>query len=40
MKEIIINGTMEEELLTEDYDRLYDILMQLGITNIKIETND
>ena len=38
MGEIIIKGTMEEILTSEDYDMLYDVLMQLGIANIKIET--
>lgn len=38
MDKIIIEGTMTEELTTEDYDVLYDVLMQLGIENIKIET--
>lgn len=38
MDKIIINGTLTEELTTEDYDVLYDVLMQLGIENIKIET--
>ena len=37
MGEIIIKGTMTEELTSEDYDKLYDTLMQLGIENIKIE---
>ena len=37
MDKIIIKGTMTEELTTEDYDVLYDVLMQLGIENIKIE---
>lgn len=38
MGEIIIKGTFIEELTSEDYDVLYDILMQLGIENIEIET--
>ena len=38
MDKIIINGTMTEELTAEDYDMLYDVLMQLGIENIKVET--
>lgn len=38
MEEIIIKGTIIEELTTEDYEKLYDILMQLGIENIRIET--
>ena len=37
MDEIIIKGTIEEELTVEDYEILYDALMQLGIENIKIE---
>lgn len=37
MGKIIIEGTFEEELTTEDYDALYDVLMQLGIENIKIQ---
>lgn len=38
MDKIIIEGEMTEELTTEDYDVLYDVLMQLGIENIKIQT--
>ena len=38
MDKIIIEGTMPEELTSEDYDVLYDVLMQLGIENIKIQT--
>lgn len=38
MDKIIISGTMTEELTSEDYDMLYDVLMQLGIENIKVET--
>ncbi len=38
MDKIIIEGTMTEELTTEDYDVLYDVLMQLGIENIKVQT--
>lgn len=38
MGKIVIKGTMEEALTAEDYDVLYDTLMQLGIENIKIET--
>ena len=38
MDKIIINGTITEELTTGDYDMLYDVLMQIGIENIKIET--
>lgn len=38
MDKIIIEGAMTEELTTEDYDVLYDVLMQLGIENIKIQT--
>ena len=38
MDKIIIEGTMAEELTSEDYDVLYDVLMQLGIENIKIQT--
>ena len=38
MNKIIIEGTMTEELTLEDYDMLYDVLMQLGIENIKVET--
>lgn len=38
MDKIIIEGTMTEELTSEDYDVLYDVLMQLGIENIKVET--
>lgn len=40
MDKIIIEGTLTEELTIEDYDRLYDILMQLGVENIKIETKE
>ena len=38
MDKIIIEEAMTEELTTEDYDVLYDVLMQLGIENIKIQT--
>lgn len=38
MDKIIISGTMTEELTSEDYDMLYDVLMQLGIENINVET--
>ena len=38
MDKIIIEGTMTEELTADDYDVLYDALMQLGIENIKVET--
>ena len=38
MDKIIIEGTITEELTTEDYDTLYDVLMQLGIENIRIKT--
>lgn len=38
MDKIIIEGTMTEELTTDDYDALYDVLMQLGIENIRIQT--
>lgn len=37
MKEIAIKGTMDEELTSEEYDELFDVLMQFGITEIKIE---
>ena len=40
MDKIIIKGTLTEELTAEDYDRLYDILMQLGIENIEIKTKE
>ena len=35
-EEIIIKGTMNEELTPEEYDELLDILMQFGIMNIEI----
>lgn len=38
MDKIIIEGTTTEELTTVDYDVLFDVLMQLGIENIKIQT--
>lgn len=38
MDKIIIEGTMSEKLTSEDYDELYESLMQLGIENIKIKT--
>lgn len=38
MDKIIIEGTMTEELISEDYEILYDVLMRLGIENIKVET--
>ena len=34
---IIIKGTLSESLTSEDYDRLFDLLMQLGVENIEIE---
>ena len=40
MDKIIIEGTITEKLTTEDYDVLFDVLMQLGIENIKIETEN
>ena len=39
MDKIIIQGTLDEELISKDYDVLYDILIQLGIENINIEIN-
>ena len=39
MKEIVIRGVLDEELTSEEYDELFDVLMQLGITEIKIEKN-
>lgn len=38
MDKIIIEGIVTEELTTEDCDTLYDVLMQLGIENIRIKT--
>lgn len=38
MGEIIIKGIVTEELTAEDYDVLYDVLMQMGIENIEIVT--
>lgn len=40
MEKIIISGTLTEELTSDDYDRLYDVLMQLGIENIEIKTKE
>ena len=37
MKEIIIKGSMDEELTSEEYDELFNVLMQFGIMEIKIE---
>lgn len=37
MKEIIIKGIIDEELTSEEYDELLDVLMQFGIMEIKIE---
>lgn len=37
MKEIVINGTLDEELTSEEYDELLNILMQFGIMNVEIE---
>lgn len=39
MKEIVINGIVDWELTSEEYDESFDILMQFGITEIKIEKN-
>lgn len=38
MSSIIIKGTVTEELTSEDYDVLFNILLQLGFENIKVET--
>lgn len=40
MKKIIIKGTETEKLTPEDYDNLFDMLMQLGIMDIDIEEYD
>lgn len=40
MNEIVIRGTVEEELTSDDYDALYDTLMQLGFENIKIDVEE
>lgn len=40
MEKIIIKGTLTEELTSEDYDALYDFLMQLGIVRIEIKTEE
>lgn len=37
MKEIIIKGTIDEELTSGEYDDLFDMLMQFGIMNIRID---
>lgn len=37
MKEIIIKGTINDELTSEEYDELFDILMQFGIVEIEIK---
>lgn len=37
MKEIVIKGIVDGELTSEEYDELFDVLMQFGITEIKIE---
>lgn len=37
MKEIVIRGVLDEELTSEEYDELFDVLMQFGIMEIKIE---
>ena len=34
---LMITGTVEEPLTSEDCDTLFDILMQVGVENIKIE---
>ncbi len=40
MKKIIIKGTETEELMSEEYDNLFDMLMQLGIMDTDIEEYD
>lgn len=37
MKEIVIKGTMDEELTSTEYEELLDTLMQFGIMDIEIE---
>lgn len=37
MKEIVIKGTMDEELTPTEYEELLDALMQFGIMDIEIE---
>lgn len=39
MKEIVIKGIVDWELISEEYDESFDMLMQFGITEIKIEKN-
>lgn len=40
MDKVIIKGTINEELTSEDYDILFDILMQLGVENIEIKIEE
>lgn len=41
MKEIIIEGTVDEELTSEEYNELFDILMMtFGFTNISIKEKE
>lgn len=40
MKKIIIKGTETEKLMSEEYDNLFDMLMQLGIMDTDIEEYD
>lgn len=40
MSKIIIEGTLEEELTSEEYTRLFDELMQLGVENIEIKEGE
>lgn len=39
-KHIVIEGTFEEELTSEDYDLLFDQLQQLGIENIRVKETE
>ena len=40
MKKIIIKGTETEKLTSEEYNNLFDALMQLEIMHINIEGYD
>lgn len=40
MKKIIIKGIETEKITSEEYDNLFDALMQLGIMDIDIEEYD
>ena len=40
MTKVIIKGTLDEDLTSEEYEYLLDQLMQLGIMNIEIKEED